>query len=451
MCGLVGCAGLITSKEESLFRKLLVLDSLRGEHSTGIASVNYSGDVIVSKQVGDPFFLLEQRATEAIFRRANRLLMGHNRFATTGSVTRKNAHPFEFEKLVGAHNGTSHNKHALLDGNKFDVDSEALLHHIQEEGVEDAIGKARGAWAISFYDKEKGTINFLRNKERPLSLIMDEKKEVLFWASEAWMLTSLFHRENYKHEAIFELPVDTLYTFEVPIGKGFKEFGGFSKPRGKKIEGAPAVVSTFCSPSAYGHNKAPAAKDNASEKNPKVAALPVIPQAATGENDGAKFLGEKDLFFYVKGTNRDEHGAQYLVLYHLGSPMTNFRLYIGSRKDLYYYEEDDMITADVSSFTPNEGKPYYKVSPWSVKAYFPEEGFEDGVDITSLEEIHIPKKRNGDVISKKEFEEKYHTCGWCNASVSYGEICEIYDNTGGLLCSSCMVDASINQYIRGAA
>lgn len=39
MCGLVGVAGEITMASEKVLRTLLILDSLRGEDSTGIASI----------------------------------------------------------------------------------------------------------------------------------------------------------------------------------------------------------------------------------------------------------------------------------------------------------------------------------------------------------------------------------------------------------------------------
>ncbi len=95
MCGLVGCAGILDFASEKAFRNLLILDSLRGEDSTGIASVKKnSEDVTVVKAVGDPFRLFETRRFDKVMAQGNRVLIGHNRYATTGSVSASNAHPF---------------------------------------------------------------------------------------------------------------------------------------------------------------------------------------------------------------------------------------------------------------------------------------------------------------------------------------------------------------------
>jgi glucosamine 6-phosphate synthetase-like amidotransferase/phosphosugar isomerase protein len=116
--------------EEDAFRHLLIIDSLRGEDSTGAAFVNSVGDVHLAKTVGDPFQLVETVAFEAGMRQANKCLIGHNRSATFGNVIRKNAHPFIAGEIIGAHNGTLANKSALLDGYKYDTDSEALFNSI---------------------------------------------------------------------------------------------------------------------------------------------------------------------------------------------------------------------------------------------------------------------------------------------------------------------------------
>ena len=50
MCGLVGVLGNITHKEEKAFHELLIVDVLRGKHSTGVAMVSAGGGVDVFKK-----------------------------------------------------------------------------------------------------------------------------------------------------------------------------------------------------------------------------------------------------------------------------------------------------------------------------------------------------------------------------------------------------------------
>lgn len=45
ICGIVAAAGLLTAEEEKIFKFLLILDTVRGEDSTGIAGVSVNGDV----------------------------------------------------------------------------------------------------------------------------------------------------------------------------------------------------------------------------------------------------------------------------------------------------------------------------------------------------------------------------------------------------------------------
>jgi hypothetical protein len=66
---------------------------------------------------------------------AHSILIGHTRFATTGACTTDNAHPFPFDTLVGAHNGTLSNHDELNRkyGRHFPVDSMHIFKHIEDE------------------------------------------------------------------------------------------------------------------------------------------------------------------------------------------------------------------------------------------------------------------------------------------------------------------------------
>ena len=149
MCGIVGQAGNLTIKTDAVFKTLLILDALRGIDSTGVAAIAKDNTDRIVKGVGDPYCLFDNRRYNEVMSRANHILIGHNRYATQGSVSRKNAHPFEFTELIGVHNGTLKSKHKLLDSRNFDVDSENLYHHMNEKGLDDLCitWKGHGHWS----------------------------------------------------------------------------------------------------------------------------------------------------------------------------------------------------------------------------------------------------------------------------------------------------------------
>lgn len=227
MCGLVGIAGHIGPSELKAFNDLLIINQLRGQHSTGVASVSrFRDEVGIIKMVGTPDVLQDLRGYSDVVREGKKVLIGHGRHATTGERTRPNAHPFEFEKVVGAHNGTlpwdSKNK---LEGKlSFGTDSEALYHHANEHGMAATIPLIQGAWALTWYDKEYDHICLLRNKERPLTYAFSKERKTLFWASEAWMLHGILMRHGIDFDKVYMLPENVMFAWELPgYGKAFGE------------------------------------------------------------------------------------------------------------------------------------------------------------------------------------------------------------------------------------
>lgn len=227
MCGLVGIAGEVGYKEEKMFADLLMLDTVRGKHSTGVASISSFGNGynlhVTKKAVSGPDFV-ESAGFKAITSRVNRILMGHNRFATKGAINDENAHPFEFSKLVGAHNGSLTYYTNMFEHEKYSVDSQALYSDINENGVDTTWGKMNGAAALTWIDTENLHINFLRNKERPLFYCYGNKGRTLIWASEPWMIMVAAMRQGVEvEEKCHEVTINTLYTFEVPLTADKKE------------------------------------------------------------------------------------------------------------------------------------------------------------------------------------------------------------------------------------
>lgn len=214
MCGIVGVVGKIGKNEREVFRQLLIVDSLRGADSTGFLSAKGNRSDIF-KRAGDPYFVMESRRFDTNLNAAANVLIGHNRYATVGAINTVNAHPFDFENVVGVHNGTLRNKWSLPDAQQFSVDSENLYHAINKDGVEDTIPKVLGAWSLAWWDKKAGTFNLLRNDERPMCMCITKDKKTIFFASEVGMLSWILFRNKISHEPIVYTAVDTLYTLPV--------------------------------------------------------------------------------------------------------------------------------------------------------------------------------------------------------------------------------------------
>lgn len=216
MCGNVGMAGEITKDYKSLFDCMLIVDQIRGPHSTGIASADQRGDVNVFKRATTPVDLMSMRGYEKAIHWDPQVLIGHNRYATVGKINNYTAHPFEFEKIVGTHNGTLQHWTELPESRDFDVDSECLLHNIDKHGWEKTAKYMYGAWALVVYDAVDHKLQVLRNAERPLHMAYTEDRKVLLWASEAWMIKGLAPRFGIKVGKVFQPKENVLLTWDLP-------------------------------------------------------------------------------------------------------------------------------------------------------------------------------------------------------------------------------------------
>jgi hypothetical protein len=259
MCGLVGIAGPLVTKDETSIKKLLLFDSLRGLDSVGLAAVRGNGDISLAKLANDPYTFFDSGKFKATCNGMNsKVFLGHNRATTRGGTNNFNAHPFHHDHIVGAHNGTldtlTWNRLEEAIGEKFPVDSMALIKAIAVLGIEAAIelcetGKDShsGAWSLTWYDQNEGSMNFLRNQHRPMWLSYAKDFKRLYWASEWWMLDAMsrsegidLHEEGKEAYKFFPTAVDTHYKFDV----GLLFTGGTKpKPTVKEIKGREPPVT----------------------------------------------------------------------------------------------------------------------------------------------------------------------------------------------------------------
>lgn len=226
MCGLVsvisksGNNGLWKEQCE-MFHELLMVDTLRGEDSTGMFLVDKDGDLELAKSACDAPSFQKTKTYDELMRKAfgsGRLVVGHNRKATKGTVTDMNAHPFVVDdRIILVHNGTLWGDYQKLAGadNKVEVDSHAIAHLIHKHGddVEKALSELNGAFALIWFDMEKQTLNFVRNSQRPLYWM--ETSSSYIWASEKNFLDWMVSRHNIFNAKIHDLPPNTLTTFTI--------------------------------------------------------------------------------------------------------------------------------------------------------------------------------------------------------------------------------------------
>lgn len=269
MCGIVGIVGDLYYKDEKTMQSLLLLDYFRGTDSTGLASVSNAGVVKIAKLATDPITLFQfQKFKDALNGNASKLFLGHNRASTSGVTNNLNAHPYQYGHITGVQNGTleykdkTHLENEL--GDKYEVDSQALFASIDKfgvketiEGIHEGFSGDRGAWALVWYNKQEDTINFLRNRHRPLWFAWSADFKQLFFASRWEMIhcaTSMAEPEYKLAEFIFQdgekkgqayrffrLPENQHWKFKIDeIKKGSKQL---PKPIVEFIKGKEPIKS----------------------------------------------------------------------------------------------------------------------------------------------------------------------------------------------------------------
>ena len=223
MCGLVGMAGnIILSTHGKMFRDMLLFDSVRGMDSTGVALVplNQTLSVQIQKELGGPTNLFELSTNTLLNLRGiptvqSRCLIGHNRAATLGAVSVNNAHPFTYGHITGAHNGTLIDWYELEGYKESDVDSQSIFLTIEKKGIDHCWKSFRGDAAISYWDDNEQTMNFVRNTGRTLFYGFNKEKDVLFWASEQWMISVAANRNNIQLETITNKNGELVYNIQM--------------------------------------------------------------------------------------------------------------------------------------------------------------------------------------------------------------------------------------------
>lgn len=187
MCGIVGLitgfSNGFSNDETKVFRDMLLIDTLRGFDSTGVFGVDYDGNVEVLKEASNGASFIQTfdyKAFDSWLCQRGMYAVGHNRAATRGSITDKNAHPFVIEdNIVLVQNGTYKGDHSHHKATE--VDTEAVAHVIHDEpDLEKALQKIDAAYALVWYNVKDKTLNIIRNEERPMYIAYTKQNAIVF-------------------------------------------------------------------------------------------------------------------------------------------------------------------------------------------------------------------------------------------------------------------------------
>lgn len=241
-------SGYLSVNEVDAIRALGAVSVVRGDHSTGVGMAyklrrkkgNGPSIFSVLKDTIDPYGMLYHPDFNKFLGSiaSPQCIIGHCRQATVGSITVENAHPYEFENIIGAHNGTI-SKFSNKD--KETTDSYHLYSLINEHGIETTIKEhmpVEGAYALTWFDKKANTLNMLRNNMRPLWLASAAGGNTIFWASDPAILAVVNRHENITFTDVAEIPPNELHTWNIGFPRSLKR-SSLSVPEPTKKEYIP--------------------------------------------------------------------------------------------------------------------------------------------------------------------------------------------------------------------
>jgi len=225
MCGIVGVfSNTVLSKQDTVkFNHLLEVDVLRGRDGTGVFGVNFKQDVIMYKDCLHIGWVVGDKDYQSTVMGAHKLLVGHNRAATSGDLTKENSHPFYIGDIILVHNGTLHDTSALAGNHTMEVDSQMICNELalaEPDKWKGVLENLDGAFTLVWYDTRIDALRMARNSERPLTIATPKhNKKKAFFASEKLMLEWVLTRGAASVDADYEsLPEGQMLEIQYKTG-----------------------------------------------------------------------------------------------------------------------------------------------------------------------------------------------------------------------------------------
>ena len=240
MCGIFGFAKREGWQSETqmnrikdVFTNLTDESVIRGQDSTGISIMSGSGSSLYKTLKSSEELVLDE-SWDGIMETVDKdttVVMGHVRFATHGTVSIRNAHPFSIGKVVGAHNGVimNHSEVAQKINKSVEVDSEVIFGLInRKDDIQDVLDLIYGDYALSWVKDNTYILNLLHEKDRPLVVAYWKKARCLFWAS-TFQIMEYALKDAGLQISVNSVPIDKVFSFDT------REFWASANPKTTEV------------------------------------------------------------------------------------------------------------------------------------------------------------------------------------------------------------------------